>query len=80
MGVFIAWRLGWNCCRNENPSGNAIPGGYCHSTHASIVYAGFGLATGNWFYLVGALYLFFINSFICGTFLIVKRLHFQKRI
>lgn len=43
--------------------------------------AGYGLATGTWFYLLGALYLFFINSlFIClATFLIVKQLKFHKQ-
>ncbi len=43
--------------------------------------AGYGLATGQWFYLLGALYLFFINSlFIClATFLIVKHLRFHKK-
>ena len=42
--------------------------------------AGFGLASGNWIYFFGALYLFFINSlFIClATFLIVKKLRFKK--
>lgn len=42
--------------------------------------AGFGIATGHWGYLFGALYLFFINSlFICvATFITVKKLRFQK--
>lgn len=42
--------------------------------------AGFGLATGQWFYILGALYLFFINSlFIClATFIIVRSLKFKK--
>jgi uncharacterized hydrophobic protein (TIGR00271 family) len=43
--------------------------------------AGFGLATGKWFYFFGALYLFFINSFfIClAAFLVVKHLKFHKK-
>lgn len=43
--------------------------------------AGFGIATGNWLYLLGACYLFFINSlFIClATFFVVKKLRFQKK-
>lgn len=43
--------------------------------------AGFGLATGQWFYFFGALYLFFINSFfIClAVFLVVKHLKFHKK-
>ena len=42
--------------------------------------AGFGLATGNWVYFLGALYLYFINSvFIClATFIIVRFLNFKK--
>ncbi len=42
--------------------------------------AGFGLATGQIFYFLGAAYLFFINSlFIClATFVIVKHLGFKK--
>jgi uncharacterized hydrophobic protein (TIGR00271 family) len=43
--------------------------------------AGFGLATGNYYYFVGALYLFFINSVFISlaTFLIVKFLRFQQK-
>lgn len=42
--------------------------------------SGFGLATGQWYYFLGALYLFFINSlFIClATLLIVRYLKFHK--
>ncbi|MBK5270256.1 MAG: DUF389 domain-containing protein [Bacteroidia bacterium] len=42
--------------------------------------AGFGLATGNFIYFLGAVYLFFINSvFICiATFLIVRHLKFHR--
>lgn len=41
--------------------------------------AGYGLATGQWYYLLGALYLFFINSlFICiATVIIVRYLKFS---
>lgn len=41
--------------------------------------AGFGLATGQWFFFLGALYLFFINClFIClATIIIVRYLHFR---
>lgn len=43
--------------------------------------AGFGLAMANWYFFMGALYLFFINSLlICfATFLIVKQLRFHKK-
>ncbi|RYX92665.1 DUF389 domain-containing protein, partial [bacterium] len=41
--------------------------------------AGFGLATGHYYFFLGALYLFFINSlFICfATFIIVRFLKFR---
>lgn len=40
--------------------------------------AGFGLASGQWSYFIGAFYLFFINSFFIAlaTFLMVRYLHF----
>ena len=43
--------------------------------------AGFGIATGNLFFFMGALYLYFINSiFICvATYLIVRYLKFQRK-
>lgn len=43
--------------------------------------AGFGLATGEIYYFLGAIYLFFINSlFIClATFIIVRYLKFQRK-
>jgi uncharacterized hydrophobic protein (TIGR00271 family) len=43
--------------------------------------AGYGLAMGRWYFLLGAIYLFFINSLmICtATILIVKQLRFHKQ-
>jgi uncharacterized hydrophobic protein (TIGR00271 family) len=43
--------------------------------------AGFGLAMGKWYFLLGAIYLFFINSLlICfATIVIVKQLRFRKK-
>jgi uncharacterized hydrophobic protein (TIGR00271 family) len=43
--------------------------------------AGFGLATGKWYFFLGALYLYFINSLlICfATLIIVKHLKFHKK-
>lgn len=40
--------------------------------------AGFGIASGNFMYFLGALYLFFINSIFIATasFIVVKYLHF----
>lgn len=42
--------------------------------------AGYGLATGQWRYFGGAIYLFFINSvFIClSTYIVVRMLKFKK--
>jgi uncharacterized membrane protein len=62
--------------------GNVIPGvAIATALMPPLCTAGFGLAMGNWFYLLGALYLFFINSlFIClASFLIVKHLKFHKK-
>lgn len=41
---------------------------------------GYGLATGQWFYMLGALYMFIINGlFICvATLVVVKRLRFRR--
>jgi uncharacterized hydrophobic protein (TIGR00271 family) len=43
---------------------------------------GFGIATGNWLYSLGALYLFFINSvFIAiSTFISVKMFNFSQKV
>jgi len=43
--------------------------------------AGFGIATGNLYFFLGAIYLYFINSvFIClGAFLIVRYMKFHKK-
>lgn len=60
---------------------NVIPGvAIATALMPPLCTAGFGIATGNWFFFFGALYLFFINSlFIClATFLIVKNLRFKK--
>jgi len=60
---------------------NVIPGvAIATALMPPLCTAGYGLASGNWIYFIGALYLFFINSlFIClATFLIVKHLRFKK--
>jgi uncharacterized hydrophobic protein (TIGR00271 family) len=60
---------------------NVIPGvAIATALMPPLCTAGFGLATGQWLYFLGALYLFFINSlFIClAAFLIVKRLRFSQ--
>lgn len=61
---------------------NVIPGvAIATALMPPLCTAGFGLAMGNWYYLLGALYLFFINSLmICfATILIVKQLRFHKQ-
>lgn len=61
---------------------NVIPGvAIATALMPPLCTAGFGLATSQWNYFFGAVYLFFINSlFIClATFLIVKHLGFHKK-
>jgi uncharacterized hydrophobic protein (TIGR00271 family) len=61
---------------------NVIPGvAIATALMPPLCTAGYGLATGQFFYFLGALYLFFINSlFIClATFLIVKHLKFHRK-
>ena len=60
---------------------NVIPGvAIATALMPPLCTAGFGLATGQIFYFLGAAYLFFINSlFIClATFVIVKHLGFKR--
>lgn len=60
---------------------NVIPGvAIATALMPPLCTAGYGLASGQLLYFLGALYLFFINSlFIClSTFLVVKHLRFKK--
>lgn len=62
--------------------GNVIPGvAIATALMPPLCTAGFGLATGNLVYFLGAFYLYFINSvFICAaTLLCVRFLGFQKK-
>jgi len=82
--VFIAFfgGLAGIVAGTRTEKGNVIPGvAIATALMPPLCTAGFGLATGKWFYLLGAVYLFFINSlFIClATFLIVKHLRFHKK-
>ncbi|MFD2521974.1 DUF389 domain-containing protein [Emticicia soli] len=59
--------------------GNPIPGGsIATALMPPLCTAGFGIATANWNYFLGAMYLYFINCvFICiATLLIVKYLKY----
>lgn len=61
---------------------NAIPGvAIATALMPPLCTAGFGIATGNLYFFLGALYLYFINSiFICvATLVIVRFLHFPKK-
>lgn len=62
--------------------GNVIPGvAIATALMPPLCTAGFGLASGNLYFFLGAIYLYFINSvFICvATFLIVRYLKFHKK-
>ncbi len=61
---------------------NAIPGvAIATALMPPLCTAGYGIATGNGYYFIGAFYLFFINS-VCisiATFIIVRLLRFPKK-
>jgi uncharacterized hydrophobic protein (TIGR00271 family) len=61
---------------------NAIPGvAIATALMPPLCTAGYGLASGNLYFFIGAMYLYFINSiFICvATFVIVRFLNFPKK-
>lgn len=62
--------------------GNVIPGvAIATALMPPLCTAGFGLATGNLFYFLGAFYLYFINSVFISlaTFIGVRVMHFQRK-
>lgn len=82
--VFIAFfgGLAGIVAGTRKSKSNVIPGvAIATALMPPLCTAGFGLAMGRWYDLLGALYLFFINSvFIClASFLIVKHLRFHKK-
>ncbi len=82
--VFIAFfgGLAGIVAGTRTKQSNVIPGvAIATALMPPLCTAGFGMATGQWFYVLGAFYLFFINSLcIClATFLIVKKLRFHKK-
>ncbi len=82
--VFIAFfgGLAGIVAGTRKSKSNVIPGvAIATALMPPLCTAGFGLAMGKWYFLLGALYLFFINSLlIClATFLIVKHLKFHKK-
>ena len=61
---------------------NAIPGvAIATALMPPLCTAGYGLANGNWNYLIGALYLFFINGVFISftTFIIVRALKYPRK-
>lgn len=61
---------------------NVIPGvAIATALMPPLCTAGFGIAIGNWYYFLGAFYLFFINSvFICiSSYLIVRYMKLPKK-
>lgn len=82
--VFIAFLggLAGIVAGTRKEKGNVIPGvAIATALMPPLCTAGFGLATGNMYYFIGAIYLYFINSvFICiATLLIVRYLKFHKK-
>ena len=62
--------------------GNVIPGvAIATALMPPLCTAGYGLATGNLIYFLGAFYLYFINSVFISlaTFLGVRVMHFQRK-
>ncbi|MBZ4190552.1 TIGR00341 family protein [Niabella beijingensis] len=81
--VFIAFfgGLAGIVASTRREKSNVIPGvAIATALMPPLCTAGFGLASGNFYYFLGALYLYFINSvFIClSTYLIVRFLNFRK--
>ena len=66
---------------SRREKGNALPGvAIATALMPPICTAGFSVATGQWGYFAGSLYLFFINlTFIAfSTFLLARAMHFTK--
>ena len=82
--VFIAFfgGLAGIVAGTRKEKSNVIPGvAIATALMPPLCTAGFGLASGNFYYFLGAIYLYFINSvFICiSTFLIERFLRFGKK-
>lgn len=82
--VFIAFfgGLAGMVAASRNERSNVIPGvAIATALMPPLCTAGFGIATGNWLYALGALYLYFINSvFIAiATFLVARYLNLERK-
>lgn len=63
--------------------GNVIPGvAIATALMPPLCTAGFGLASGNWYYFFGAFYLYFINTVFISlaTYLVVRILKYPKKV
>jgi len=83
-GVFIALFGGAAgvVALSTRDKGNVIPGvAIATALMPPLCTAGFGLATGNWLYFLGAFYLYFINSVFISvaTFLGVRVMKFRPK-
>jgi len=81
--VFIAFfgGLAGIVAGTRKEKSNVVPGvAIATALMPPLCTAGYGLATGHFYFFLGAIYLFFINSvFIClATYIIVRYLHFHK--
>ena len=82
--VFIAFMggLAGIVALSAKEKGNVLPGvAIATALMPPLCTAGFGLATGNWLYFLGAFYLYFINSVFISfaTFLGVHFMHFKQK-
>ncbi|RYY23886.1 MAG: TIGR00341 family protein [Sphingobacteriaceae bacterium] len=82
--VFIAFFGGMAgmVAASRKERSNVVPGvAIATALMPPLCTAGFGLATGNWYFFLGALYLYFINSvFIAiATFLMARYLKISKK-
>lgn len=82
--VFIAFfgGLAGIVAQTRKEKSNVIPGvAIATALMPPLCTAGFAIASGNFYYFLGAIYLYFINSvFICiSTYLIVRFLRFAKK-
>ncbi len=78
--VFIAFfgGLAGTVATSRKEKSNVIPGvAIATALMPPLCTAGFGLATANWYYMAGALYLFFINTVFISTasYIIITLLH-----
>lgn len=81
--VFIAFfgGLAGMVAASRKERSNVIPGvAIATALMPPLCTAGFGIATGNWYYVLGAVYLYFINSvFIAiATYLMSRYLHMHR--